>query len=206
VNAGNVNARNKENLLNLTHHCKVLIAGLGLALFAGACQSSQNQPGPNAQPAAAVSSAVSAKPPAPPPWPPAEGGEVWHSTTTGKDYRVKIEGKKLYAEWVDLSQVAAQNRAYIHTECVRKGSKWVGNSDIFLPCTEGSGAQEHIANTCHLTLKVEIDSISKKMIKGRGQSLHKFDCGGCKVVETGWGSFDWVPMPPAQPSSAAAKP
>jgi hypothetical protein len=131
--------------------------------------------------------------PAPAPWPPAEGGEVWRSETTNKDYRVKIDGNKLYAEWVNLSPVAAENHAYIHTECRRQGEKWVGTSDVFLPCTTGQGAKEHIANTCHLKMKVELDSISKKMIKGRGQTLRKFDCTSCKLVEAGWADFEWVP-------------
>ncbi len=175
----------------------ILIAALGLVLLAGACQSSPNsQPKSNAKGASGGFVApVPQKIPKPVPWPPAEGGEIWHSMTTHKDYRVKIDGNKLYAEWVDLSPIAAENRAYIRTECVRKGSKWVGTSELFLPCTIGSGAQEHIANTCHLKMKVEIDSVSKTMIKGRGQTLPKFACESCKVLETGWASFEWVPLP-----------
>ncbi len=62
-----------------------------------------------------------------------------------------------------------------------------------MPCTVGEGKSEHVVDTCHLTLKIEIDSITKDRITGRGQSLKKFDCASCKVIEAGWADFVWVP-------------
>lgn len=118
---------------------------------------------------------------------------IWKSQTTGKEYRVRIEGDRFFADWINLPPAAAQHGAYIRTVCRRNGSKWVGTSSIFMPCTIGEGTAEHIADTCHVTLQIEINSLSKDRITGRGQSLRKFDCRSCKVLETGWGNFEWVP-------------
>ena len=119
--------------------------------------------------------------------------DIWKSETTGKKYRVRIEGDHFYADWVDLPPAAAERGAYIRTVCRRAGLKWVGTSSVFMPCTVGKGKSEHIADTCHLTLKLEIDSISKDRITGHAQSLKKFNCQDCKVIETGWAEFEWVP-------------
>jgi hypothetical protein len=143
----------------------------------------------------ARSSTVSQKSP-----PPSSGAgkagqlpDVWRSLTTGKEYFVRMDKNHFYAQWVNLPPVSAQRGAYIHTACELKGSKWVGTSDIYMPCAVGEGKNEKIANTCHLNLKIEIDSISKDRITGRGQTLRKFDCGACKVIEAGWANFEWVP-------------
>lgn len=174
-----------------------LVAMLGIALLAAACQAPKAAPPKNNLHEEGMAASVGPlnKPPSEA-WAPAKGGEVWRSVTTHKDYRVKIDGDKLYADWVDISPVASKYHAYIHTECVRKGSKWVGTSKIFMPCTEGSGAQEHIANTCHLTVKFEIDSISRRLITGHTEGLKPggFVCQSCKVLATLWAAFKWVPV------------
>lgn len=184
----------KENPLRRNN--EILITAIVLALIAAGCQSSPNTPPKaNSQPAI-VASIAPPSGPGPAPWPPAQGGEVWRSETTGKDYRVKIDGGKFYAEWANPSPVAAAFHSYIRTQCVRKGSRWVGTSEVFLPCAEGNGIQEHIANSCHLTVKFEIDSISKNLITGHTEALKSnggFDCQSCKVLATEWASFKWVP-------------
>lgn len=150
-----------------------------LGLCGSACSSKHNQP------SAKRASPTQSEAPEP--------SNIWKSETTGKEYRVRIEGDRFYADWVNLPPAAVQRRAYIHTVCQRAGSKWVGTSSIFMPCTVGQGKAEHIANTCHLNLKIEIDSVAQDRITGRGQSLEKFDCQSCKVIATGWGNIVWVP-------------
>jgi len=126
--------------------------------------------------------------------PPVSGpSSIWRSETTGKEYRVWIDEKRLYAEWVNIPAVAARNQGYIRTECRRVGAKWIGTSRIFLPCTVGEGAKERIANRCHLTMRMEIDSVTPKRIAGRVEDPKKFDCQTCKVPETVWKSFVWIP-------------
>lgn len=61
-----------------------------------------------------------------------------------------------------------------------------------MPCLVGEGKSGKIANSCHLSLGIEIDSISINRITGRGQSLRKFDCGACRVIGDGGANFEWV--------------
>ena len=62
-----------------------------------------------------------------------------------------------------------------------------------MPCVVGEGKNDKVANTCHLNLKIEIDSVSNDRITGRAQTLKKFNCGACKVIEAGWADFEWAP-------------
>lgn len=119
--------------------------------------------------------------------------DLWRSLTTGKEYFVRMDKSHFYAQWVNLPPVSEQHGAYIHTACELKGSKWDGTSDIYMPCVVGNGKDEKVANNCHLNLKIEIDSVSNNRIIGRAQTLKKFDCGACRVVEAGWANFEWVP-------------
>ena len=143
----------------------------------------------------ACSSATSTNPP-PASSDPGQTGQlpdVWRSLTTGKEYFVRIDKSHFYAQWVNVPPASARRGAYIHTACERKGQKWTGTSDIYMPCMVGEGKSEKIVNTCHLSLGIEINSISNDKVTGRGQSLKKFDCGACKVIEAGWANFEWVP-------------
>ena len=119
--------------------------------------------------------------------------DVWRSLTTGKEYYVRTDKTHLYAQWVNLPPEAKQHGAYIHTACKLEGSKYAGTSEIYMPCMVGEGKDGKIANTCRLTLGIEINSVSNSRITGRGQTLKKFNCGACKVIEAGWADFEWVP-------------
>ena len=121
---------------------------------------------------------------------------LWKSETTGKEYRVQVDKDRFSAEWVNIPPESVKQGAYIRSECRRVGSKWIGTSRIHLPCAAGEGAKEHIVNTCRLQLRIEIDSVQADRIVGRGETLKRFDCKSCKVDETGWGDFVWVPKTP----------
>ena len=120
---------------------------------------------------------------------------LWRSATTGKAYRVQVDKDRFYAEWVSIPPESAKRGAYIRNQCRRVGSKWIGTSRIKLPCAVGEGATERVANTCRLQLRIEIDSVQADRIKGRGETLKRFDCQSCRIDETGWADFVWVPMP-----------
>ncbi len=118
---------------------------------------------------------------------------LWRSETTGKEYRVRLSKDRFYAEWVNIPPESAKYGAFIRSECHRVGSKWVGTTSVRLPCTVGDGAKEHVANTCRLQLRFEIDSIAPDRITGHGDTLRRFDCQSCRVDETGWAEFVWTP-------------
>jgi len=114
---------------------------------------------------------------------------IWKSQSTGKEYRVKIEGDLVTAEWLNIPSQAAKQGAYIRSECRRSGSRWIGTSRILLPCPLPDGKTK----MCPMILRFEVDSISSQEITGAGEILRDFDCGSCEVRKTGWGPFTWVP-------------
>jgi len=138
------------------------------------------------------------KPPVRIPITPPEQGypKLWKSETTGKEYRVQVDRGRFYAEWVNIPPESAKRGAYIRSECRRVGPKWIGTTRTNLPCAVGEGTREHVANTCRLQLRIEISSVQADRIVGRGETLKRFDCRSCRVDETGWGDFVWVPKTP----------
>lgn len=118
---------------------------------------------------------------------------VWRSLTTGKEYRVRVEGQSLYAEWVNIPPALAERGAYIRSECRRVGTKWIGTSRSYLPCTLTEGGKEQIRNWCRLLTRIEIDAATETTITGRAEGLRRFDCKTCKILETVWKDFRWIP-------------
>jgi len=117
--------------------------------------------------------------------------KIWKSASTGKEYRVKVEGDRFTAEWSNIPPEVAKLGAYTRTECRRSGSRWIGTTRFFLPfpCPPPNGKLK----MCPLILRFEVDFISPDRITGGGEILREFDCGTCEVRKTGWGPFSWVP-------------
>jgi len=126
----------------------------------------------------------------PAPHPP---GRVWVSETSGKEFLLWKASQQWHAEWVNVPSELAERGASIKTMFRRQGSKWVGTAQSYLPCTLGEGAQEHIANWCHVQTGMEISSMTDERITGRGEALERFDCQKCQVLEKAWRNFVWVP-------------
>ncbi|TAM83593.1 MAG: hypothetical protein EPN47_05645 [Acidobacteria bacterium] len=164
--------------MNRAQRIRIALLASGLALVAWSCSSATSMKPPETKSDTGRA------------W---QFPDLWRSLTTGKEYFVRMDKSHFYAQWVNLPKVSAQHGAYIHTACELKGSKWAGASDIFMPCVVGDGKSEKVANTCHLTLGIEINSITQERIAGRAQTLKKFDCGACKVIDAGWADFEWVP-------------
>ena len=101
--------------------------------------------------------------------------EVWKSVSTGKEYRVKVEGDRFTAEWVNIPPQAAKQGAYIRSECRRTGSRWIGTSRILLGCPLPDGKTK----MCPMILRFEVDSVSPDRITGGGEILRDFDCSTC---------------------------
>jgi len=115
--------------------------------------------------------------------------QVWKSLSTGREYRVKVEGDRFTAEWSNIPPQAAKQGAYIRSECHRSGTRWIGTSRILLACALGDGKTK----MCPMILRFEVDFISPDRITGGGEILRDFDCGSCAVRKTGWGPFSWTP-------------
>jgi len=122
---------------------------------------------------------------------PATLPEFWKSTTTGKEYRVRMDGDHFTAEWSNIPPEAASQGAYIRSECQRSGTGCRGTSKILLDCR----LRGEKTKMCPMQLRFEVDFIAANRITGSGEVLKVFDCGSCEVRKTGWGQFTWVPQP-----------
>ncbi|MGE5325665.1 MAG: hypothetical protein ACM3NO_01390 [Deltaproteobacteria bacterium] len=176
------------------NHARI-VASLALAWVIGLAGCSNNSAPPAASEGAASNppAAAPAAPAKPAPAAAAAKGSIWKSETTGKEYRVWTEKDQFHAEWANIPPEFAERGAHISSTGARKSGKWVGESENYLPCSEGEGKQEHIANFCQLTTGFEIDSMTDSKITGRGEALKRFDCAKCKVLEKEWKGFVWVP-------------
>jgi hypothetical protein len=120
---------------------------------------------------------------------------LWKSQTTGKEFRVWTDRGILHAEWVNIPLGLAKGGAYIRSELRRAGPKWAGTSKLRLPC-ESVEDNKPVSNWCSLETKIEIAGHTADRITGRGESLKRFDCRVCKILETGWANFEWVAKEP----------
>jgi hypothetical protein len=123
---------------------------------------------------------------------------VWKSETTGHEYRVRIEGDVLRAEWANVPPEMGRQGAYVRTECRKVGTRWVGTtrSRLLLPCTEVSTPDGHHPSAwCSLVTRTEIDTISADRITGRAQAPKHLDCQACKLLDADWKDFTWTPKP-----------
>ena len=118
---------------------------------------------------------------------------IWKSETTGNEYQVALSGNTFRANWIRIPPVLASHGAYVKTECHRQGAKWVGTSSSLLPCSVGEGSAQRLKRWCPIETRTEIESISVDRIAGRGQTVKKVDCETCKLLETGWAPWVWVP-------------
>lgn len=130
--------------------------------------------------------------------PQAAAGRIWKSQTTGHEYRVRIEGDVLHAEWVNLPADLVRQGAYVRTECRRVGNKWVGTtrSRLPLPCTEVTAPDgRHPSAWCSLVTRTEVNSVAPDRISGRAQAPARLDCQACKLLDAEWKDFVWTPKP-----------
>jgi hypothetical protein len=119
--------------------------------------------------------------------------KIWRSEANQRDYRVEVTNDLFRAEWVNLPPASAKQGAYIRTECRRSGSKWVGSSNLNLLFGIPGSPSGKDTKLCPLTVRFEVDSVSMEKIIGHSETLRSFDVNTCRVQETGWGEFTWIP-------------
>ena len=119
--------------------------------------------------------------------------KIWHSDATKHDFRVEVTNDLFRADWVNVPPAAAKQGAYIHTECRRAGAKWVGTSKVNMLFAVPGAPPGKDTKFCTLNVRFEVDSVSPEKITGHSEALHGFDVNTCRVQETKWGEFDWVP-------------
>jgi hypothetical protein len=156
----------------------VLMALLAISP-AGASDQNSTKPAPTPPAAAKPASAPLAK--------------LWHSEATQHDFRVDATDDLFRADWVNIPPVAAKQGAHIHTECRKAGNKWVGTSSISMLFGVPGAPAGKDTKLCSLKVRFEVESIAPDKITGHSESLHAFDVNACRVQETKWAAFTWVP-------------
>lgn len=116
--------------------------------------------------------------------------EVWTSLTSGKDFKVRVDGDYIYTERTNLPPELRGTMAFSRSELKKDGSAWVGVTREYWPCWRPYVAQW---NWCSINTQMEISIISASRIEGRGQVIVEFDCGKCRPKKIEWRPFVWIP-------------
>jgi len=117
---------------------------------------------------------------------------VWTSMTTGRDFKVRIDGDYIYTEWINLPPALQTTVAFMRSELKKDGDKWIGQFRSFLPYEYKTWAVQSV-KWCTVELQFEIDKLSDTRIEGRSQGFNAFDARKCKPSKIGWKSFVWIP-------------
>ena len=156
----------------------MLMALLMISSFAAADQ----KPAPDVKPATVASRPASGQLP-----------KIWHSESSHKDFRVELANDVFRAEWVNIPPAAVQQGAYIHTECRRTGTKWVGTSSVYQAVAISKDPTIKNTKMCHLTIRFEVDSITPQKITFHSEAMRNFDPAKCQLLQTAWEEFSWIP-------------
>jgi len=119
--------------------------------------------------------------------------KIWQSPSSHKDFRVEVTNDLFRAEWVNMPPAAAKQGAYIHTECRRTGSKYVGSSRVNLLFAIPGAPTGKDTKLCSLTVRFEVDSITPQKITFHSEAMHSFDVAKCQLLQTAWEEFSWIP-------------
>jgi hypothetical protein len=109
---------------------------------------------------------------------------MWTSLTSGRDFKIRLDGDYLYMDWVsipaDIKAAGAFNRAELKKSA---DGKWRGKNHTRLPCTytRGYGAYERTyINWCIREDDMEIDLLSDRRIEGISVGWQKLECKKCE--------------------------
>jgi hypothetical protein len=129
--------------------------------------------------------------------------KVWTSVTTGRDFKMRIDGDYIYTEWVNLPPQLQTTAAFMRSELKKVGDKWVGKSRSYLPYEyksayldfwkNGQTVGTENVNWCRLEYDFEIDMLTDSRIEGRGMGFTTFDAKKCKPGKMELKTFTWIP-------------
>src|SRR5713226_2147588 len=129
--------------------------------------------------------------------------KLWTSVTSGRDFKLRVDGDYIYTEWINLPLQLQTTAAFMRSELKRVGDKWVGKSRSYLPYEyksayfdfwkNGQTVGTSNVNWCQLEFDFEIDSLTDSRIEGRGMVFTSFDAKKCKPGKMEWKTFTWIP-------------
>ena len=129
--------------------------------------------------------------------------KVWTSMTSGRDFKLRIDGDYIYTEWINLPPQLQTTAAFMRSELKKDGDKWVGKVRSLLPYAFKSSYMDfwktgqqmgtENVNWCTVELEFEIDTLTDTRIEGRGMGFTSFDAKKCKPGKMEWKTFTWIP-------------
>jgi hypothetical protein len=128
---------------------------------------------------------------------------IWTSVTSGRDFKLRVDGDYIYTEWINLPPQLQTTAAFSRSELKKVGDKWVGKSRSNMPYEykskyfdfwkNGQTVGTVNVNWCQLEFDFEIDSLTDTRIEGRGMGFTSFDAKKCKPGKMEWKTFTWIP-------------
>jgi hypothetical protein len=120
------------------------------------------------------------------------GESIWTSMTSGRDYKVRIDGDYIYTEWVDLPSALKSTTAFSRSELKKQGGKWIGKTIAYMPFNY---KQYDVTKTiwCRVEVDTEIDKMSASRIEGESQLPASFNAKKCQPEKLEWKAFTWIP-------------
>ncbi len=113
---------------------------------------------------------------------------VWTSMTSGRDYKLRVDGDYLYVEWVNVPPTLAQAGGFIRSELRKTGDIWAGKTRSHLPCQYYNQTR-----WCSVEAEIEITKIGETRIEGSALTWQKFNCRKCQPESTKMKPFTWIP-------------
>jgi hypothetical protein len=128
---------------------------------------------------------------------------IWTSVTSGRDFKIRIEGDYIYTEWVNLPSQLQNTVAFMRSELKKDGDKWAGKVRTRLPYSyksayfdfwkTGQTVGTENVNWCSLESEFEIVKLTDSRIEGRAFDSASIDVKKCKPGKMEWHSFVWIP-------------
>jgi Trypsin-like peptidase domain len=127
---------------------------------------------------------------------------IWTSMTSGRDYKVRVEGDYIYTEWVNLPSQLQNSAAFVRSELKKDGDRWRGKVRSNLPYefkssygdfwTTGQRMGTENVKWCQIEVDFEIDRVSESRIEGQAMMPSSFDAKKCKPGKSDMKPFTWI--------------
>lgn len=115
-------------------------------------------------------------------------GRIWTSLSSGKDYKVRLDGDYIYTEWANIPSAWGPS-AFGRGELKKAGEIWTGHARNQFPCQYGVRI-----NWIMVDIDMEITSMTGTRIEGRAKNYQGFNCRtNAPKGEATWTSFTWIP-------------
>lgn len=129
--------------------------------------------------------------------PVADPQEVWTSVTTGKEYKLRIDGDHVNIEGIlpPALQQFVQQGAFFRCDLVRRENVWDGTCTSYMPYGSSDESQKGRIKWCRIETKERITLLSKTRIEGEYETLDlkESDTANCAIKKGQMRHFAWIP-------------